>query len=30
MKETVPYYLDKFDEHIKENGGYLANGKVGQ
>ncbi|XP_075215811.1 glutathione S-transferase-like [Lycorma delicatula] len=28
MKETVPYYLNKFEEHIKENGGYLANGKL--
>jgi hypothetical protein len=26
MKETVPFYLEKFDEMAKD--GYLANGKV--
>ncbi|XP_075215228.1 uncharacterized protein LOC142321122 [Lycorma delicatula] len=28
MKETVPFYLEKIDNVIKENGGYLANGKL--
>lgn len=28
LKETVPYYLEKLDKHIKDNGGYLANGKL--
>ncbi|KAL1139557.1 hypothetical protein AAG570_006540 [Ranatra chinensis] len=28
MSETVPYYLKKFDELVKENGGYLANGAL--
>lgn len=27
-KETIPYYLGKFEEHVKSNGGYLANGKL--
>uniref|UniRef100_A0A8D8R3S9 glutathione transferase n=1 Tax=Cacopsylla melanoneura TaxID=428564 RepID=A0A8D8R3S9_9HEMI len=27
-KETIPFYLGKFEELIKANGGYLANGKL--
>ncbi|KAL1139717.1 hypothetical protein AAG570_006695 [Ranatra chinensis] len=28
IKETVPYYLAKFDEVIKNNGGHLVNGSL--
>ena len=26
--ETIPYYMKKFDEVVKENGGYFVGGKV--
>jgi len=28
MKETVPYYMDKFKNIVTENNGYFVNGKV--
>ncbi|KAE8746461.1 Glutathione-S-transferase S-2-like [Frankliniella occidentalis] len=28
LKEQVPFYLDKFQEIVKENKGYLVNGKL--
>nr|AFJ75809.1 glutathione s-transferase S2 [Nilaparvata lugens]5H5L_A Chain A, Glutathione s-transferase S2 [Nilaparvata lugens]5H5L_B Chain B, Glutathione s-transferase S2 [Nilaparvata lugens]BAS01274.2 prostaglandin D synthase [Nilaparvata lugens] len=28
LNETVPFYFNKFNDHIKNNGGYLANGKL--
>jgi len=28
IKETLPYYLPKFDAIVKENGGYFVGGKV--
>ncbi|CAB0005715.1 unnamed protein product [Nesidiocoris tenuis] len=28
LKETVPYYFERFDRIVKENNGYLANGKL--
>ncbi|CAH1401355.1 unnamed protein product [Nezara viridula] len=28
LKDTVPFYLTKFDELVKDNDGYLANGKL--
>ncbi|BES88140.1 unnamed protein product [Nesidiocoris tenuis] len=28
LNETAPYYLEKFDNLVKENNGYLANGKL--
>lgn len=27
-KETVPFYMNKLDAVVKENNGYIANGKV--
>uniref|UniRef100_A0A146LSX5 glutathione transferase n=1 Tax=Lygus hesperus TaxID=30085 RepID=A0A146LSX5_LYGHE len=28
LKETVPFYFERFDKIIKENNGYVANGKL--
>lgn len=28
MKETLPYYLNKFDEEVKKNSGYFVGGKL--
>ncbi|XP_022200993.2 glutathione S-transferase [Nilaparvata lugens] len=28
LNEKVPFYFNKFNDHIKNNGGYLANGKL--
>jgi hypothetical protein len=28
LNETLPFYLDKLDDIVKENNGFLANGKV--
>nr|CAD7429488.1 unnamed protein product [Timema monikensis] len=28
LNETVPYYLKKFDETVKDNGGYFVGGKL--
>nr|AFJ75815.1 glutathione s-transferase S1 [Sogatella furcifera] len=28
FETTIPFYLEKFDSKIKENGGFLANGKL--
>jgi len=28
MKETVPYYMDKFEKIVAENNGYFVNGKL--
>ncbi|RZF48399.1 hypothetical protein LSTR_LSTR007566 [Laodelphax striatellus] len=28
VNETAPFYFNKFNDHIKNNGGYLANGKL--
>ncbi|CAG2063589.1 unnamed protein product, partial [Timema podura] len=28
LNETVPYYLKKFDEIVKNNGGYFVGGKL--
>lgn len=28
FKEQIPFYLNKFETIVKENGGYLVNGKV--
>lgn len=28
MKETVPFYMDKFENIVAENNGYFVNGKV--
>jgi len=30
MSTTVPYYLEKFEAIIKENGGFFVGGKVEQ
>lgn len=26
--ETIPFYLDRFEKIVTENGGYFVNGKV--
>lgn len=28
IKETIPFYMERLEKQIKENGGYLVNGKV--
>jgi len=28
MKETVPFYMGKFEKKVAENNGYFVNGKV--
>ena len=28
-KEHIPYYLSKFEDMVKANGGYIVGGKVG-
>lgn len=28
QKETVPFYLIRFDKHVEENEGYFVNGQV--
>lgn len=28
IKETVPYYMDKFEKIVAENNGFFVNGKV--
>lgn len=28
LKDTVPFYMKKLDTHVKDNNGFLANGKV--
>lgn len=28
MKETIPFYLSKFDKHLSENGGYSVGSDV--
>lgn len=28
MKETVPFYIEKFENIVAENNGYFVNGKV--
>nr|AAR84628.1 glutathione S-transferase [Gryllotalpa orientalis] len=28
MKETIPYYMPKFEEQVKRNGGYFVNNKL--
>uniref|UniRef100_A0A6G1SAB0 glutathione transferase n=1 Tax=Aceria tosichella TaxID=561515 RepID=A0A6G1SAB0_9ACAR len=28
LKEQIPFYLEKFEKMVKENGGYLVNGKL--
>ena len=28
MKEQIPFYMGKFEQMVKDNGGYLVNGKV--
>jgi len=30
IKETVPFYMDKFEKIVTENDGYFVNGKVMQ
>jgi glutathione S-transferase len=28
IKETIPFYMDKFEKIVGENNGYFVNGKV--
>lgn len=28
LNETVPFYLDRFEQTVSDNGGYFVNGKV--
>lgn len=29
LEDIAPYYMKKLDAHVKDNNGFLANGKVG-